>query len=282
MTAFLVTANAVLALVVLVLTAVAVGARAATVRRCDRAGRLGPPAARSLAAYLAGGPPPGPPATGRAGRAERAALLNAALEALSDLRGSERDRLAGLLDQLGYTSQCTARLAAGRRAERRRAAEALSAIGAPSAVPALTVGLDDRDVLVRTTCARALVDIAGEEADSDAAAAAARDTRRAHGACAAVVLALADSRPEALAPLLRPGAPAELRAIAVTIAGELRMAQHSLALREALADGDVVAASAARGLGLIGEFGATDALARLALDERRSADLALITASPPP
>jgi HEAT repeat protein len=245
-----------------------------TVRRRHRADRLGPPAAWSLASYLAGGPRPQPPAAGRAGRAgraERAALLTAALEALSDLRGSERDRLTALLDQLGFVSQCIAKLAAGRRAERRRAAESLSAIGSPAAVPALTAGLNDRDVLVRTTCARALAEAGDEELIPVVAAAVARDARRAPGASAVVVLAVASSRPEALGPLLRPGAPAELRAIAITVVGELRLAEHALALRDALADGDVVAAGAARGLGMIGEFGATGALARLALDEQRPA-----------
>src|SRR5262249_24162106 len=150
--------------------------------------------------------------------------------------------------------QCISQLTSGRRANRRRAAESLNSIGLPSAVPALTAGLSDRDVLVRTTCARALAEVAGEEAFPLVAAAAARDAGRAPGASAAVVPAMASTRPEALAPLLRPGAPAELRAIAITIAGELRLAEHALALREALADGDVVATSAARGLGLIGEF----------------------------
>ena len=50
------------------------------------------------------------------------------------------------------------------------------------------------------------------------------------------MLTLADGKPEALAGLLRPEAPAELRAIAVTIAGEQRMAQHAAALRQALGE----------------------------------------------
>ena len=255
-----------LALAVVLLTTLIIAVRARVVRRRHQDASLRPPAERLLAEFLVGSPPVPPPA----GPGERAALLQIALEALADLRGSERARLVALLEQLGYARQATSEVTAGRRAVRRRAAETLAALAGPPEVPALIAGLGDRDVLVRTTCARVLAEVADEETIPLVAAAAGRDVLVAPGAAAAVVLALGLHRPAALVPLLGPGAPPELRAIAITVVGELRLAQHAPALQESLGDSDTIAASAARGLGLIGESGAARALAGLALDEQRS------------
>lgn len=256
-----------LALAVVLLAVLIVAVRGRTVGRGRREAGLRPPAERLLAEFLVGSPPR--PAMTRPD--ERAVLLHAALEALADLRGSERTRLVELLDQLGYARQAMSELAHRRRAVRRRAAETLAAMASPAAVPALTAGLADRDILVRATCARVLAEIGGEEIVPLAAAAAGRDVLIAPGAAAAVVLALGQRRPAALTPLLDPAAPPELRAIALTLVGELRLAQYAPALQEALGDSDTIAASAARGLGMIGESRAARALARLALDEQRSA-----------
>jgi HEAT repeat protein len=271
LTAVLADTVAGLALAVVLLIALITVVRERAVRRRRQEAKLRPPAERLLAEFLVGSPRV-PPMAGQemAGQDERAILLQAALEALSDLRGSERTRLVELLEQLGYARQAISELAARRRAVRRRAAETLAAMASPQAVPALTAGLADRDVLVRTTCARILAEMGGEETVPLVVAAAGRDVLIAPGAAAAVVLALGQRRPAALAPLLGPGAPPELRAIAITIVAELRLAQHAPALEESLSDSDIIAASAARGLGLIGESRATRALARLALDEQRS------------
>jgi HEAT repeat protein len=255
-----------LALAVVLLTTLIIVVRERAVRRRRREGGLRASAQRRLAEFLVGSPWVAP----LAGPDERAALLRAALEALADLRGSERTRLVELLDRLGYARQAMSELAHRRPVVRRRATETLAAMASPAAVPALTAGLGDRDLLVRMTCARVLAEMGGEETVLLAAAAARRDVLIAPGAAAAVVLALGQRRPAALAPLLDPGAPAELRAIAITVVGELRLVQHAPALQEALGDTDIIAASAARGLGMIGESRATRALARLALDEQRS------------
>jgi HEAT repeat protein len=255
-----------LTLTVALLIALIITVRGRTVGGRREEARLRPPAERLLAEFLVGGTRVPP----MAGPYERAALLRAALEALADLRGSERTRLVELLDQLGYASQALSELGARRRAVRRRAAETLAVIAGPPMAPALTACLADRDVLVRTTCARILAEMGGEETVPMVVAAARRDVLIAPGAAAAVVLALGQRRPAALAPLLDPGGPPELRAIAITIVGELRMAQYAPALQESLSGSDIVATSAARGLGLIGEPQATGALGRLALDEQRS------------
>jgi HEAT repeat protein len=84
-----------------------------------------------------------------------------------------------------------------------------------------------------------------------------------------VVLAGARRRPDALAPLLRAGAPAAIRRITVMVVADLRLAELSGLLLACLDDPDELAAPAACGLGRIGEFGASGALARLAADGSR-------------
>ena len=103
-----------------------------------------------------------------------------------------------------------------------------------------------------------------------ALAVAARDADAAPGRAACVVLAVARRQPDALAPLLRTDAPAAIRRIAVTVAADLRLAELSGLLLACLDGPDELAAPAACGLGRIGEFGASGALARLATDHGRS------------
>lgn len=242
-----------------------IGIRSVAIHRRKQRWRLCPPAELSLAEYLAGGPEPT-----IAGRNERAILLDIALEAVVDLRGSERTRLASLLEQLGYVDEAISQLGSRRRAVRRRAAETLATIASPVTLPVLAVNIGDRDVLVRTACARTLAEIGVAEAVPAITAAALRDALLAPGADAAVVLALGVNRPAALAPLLRPGIRWKLRTMAITVAGELRLSQHAPLLRACLRDMDDLAAHAARGLGRIGDADAVRELAALALDDGRT------------
>jgi hypothetical protein len=62
-------------------------------------------------------------------------FLAIAQEALADLRGAERDRLAAVALRLGYTEDAVRRLRARRAAVRRRAAETLALLATPLAVP---------------------------------------------------------------------------------------------------------------------------------------------------
>jgi HEAT repeat protein len=265
--AALTVADLVLAGMVAALAMAITAIRAVALHRRARERRLRPQAELALAGYLAGGPPLAAPAS----RDERAVLLAVALEALADLRGSERDRLAARLAELGYAGDARAGLAARRQAVRQRAAETLAALAIPELSDALAAGLADPDVLVRATCARTLAEV-GSEADLPAVIAVAeRDTAAAPGACAAIVLALGRHRPASLTRLLGPGARPEIRTTAITVAGELRLAGHVPLLRAALADPcDGIAAAAARGLGQIGEAAAVPELSRLALDVSRS------------
>jgi len=134
----------------------------------------------------------------------------------------------------------------------------------------VSAALADRDVLVRTTCACTLAVTGGEDAVSAIVAVARQDALAAPGAAASVVLALAERWPEALAPLLVPGAQASIKRIAVTIAAELRLTQLAGQIQACLEDTDDLAAISARGLGRIGEFSALAALVRLAGDSDRS------------
>jgi HEAT repeat protein len=250
--------------VLLVLFLIAI--RAAALRRARRARRFRPAAEASLGTYLAGSGA----APEIAGRGQRAILLAAARDALADLRGDERDRLVALLVQLGFAREAMLALSARRTVARRRAAETLATLATPLAVPAVTEALADRDVLVRTTCACTLAGTGGEAAVPAIMAVARRDAPAAPGAAASVVLALAQTLPVALAPLLAPGAPAAIRRIAVVLAADLRLAQFAGLLQASLADTDDLAADSARGLGSIGEFGAVATLAELAADSTRA------------
>jgi HEAT repeat protein len=206
-------------------------------------------------------------------RTDRAILFEVALEMLADLRGVERARLAAFLDQFGYVNDGISLLATGRRRARRRAAEILAAVSPAIAVPALTVGLGDRDVLVRTTCARALAGLAvgdGEKVLPAVATTVQRDAIKAPGAAAEVVLALGMNQPSALASLLTEKDRPQARAIAVAVVGQLRLSQHAPLLRACLGDGDELAALAARGLGLICDVDSLAELMDAASDSRRA------------
>lgn len=241
------------------LVAVAIlGLRAAGSRRRRALARLRPAAELALAAVLASEAEPPQPVT----RRERLVLADVALEALAELRGAEHGRLGELLARLGYVDEAAAALRARGRFRRRRAAELLALSGVAAAAPALRGGLDDCDALVRTICARGLAEIAGEPV-GPIRRAVERDVAAVPGAAAAVVLALGAARPAELAELLGPDVEPRVRALALRVAGELRLSAHAPFLRAALADGGTVAASAARGAGLIGDVEAVAALEAL-------------------
>jgi HEAT repeat protein len=259
-----VVAAAALLLVAVVL--LLVGVRAAALRRISREQEFRPAAEAALGEYLAG--TGDAPTLDRPG--ERDVFLAIAQEALADLRGAERDRLVALLLRLGLTEDAMRQLRARRTAVRRRAAETLAVLATPLAAPAVTAGLADKDLLVRTTCAGTLAETGSPDVLPSALAVAARDAAAAPGRAACVVLAVARRRPDALAPLLRADAPPSIRRIAVTVVADLRLAELSGLLLACLYGPDELAAPAAYGLGRIGEFGASGALARLAADGGRS------------
>jgi HEAT repeat protein len=266
MSSALAIAVAVLATAVILLAVSLTAIRVRIRRQRRRQRRYGPGASRGIARYLAGaGDPPRP-----AGRVERAIFRDVALAALTDLRGSEREELTALLGQLGYFDEAQAALTAHRRSVRRRAAEMLALAGTAPLAPALVTGLSDRDPLVRTSCARTLAQAGAEDVIPEVTATAAQDIESAPGAAAAVVLALGNSHPAALTPMLRAGAAAPVREVALEVAGRLRLAELSPSLRACLHDGDDLAATAAEGLGLIGDIEAAGALRDLASDHGRA------------
>lgn len=260
-----------LAVMVVLLNATIVVIRAVLIRRQRRRLRLRPGAEALIADYLAdeAAVPSAIPSQ------ERAVLLDVATEAIADLRGAERARLAGLLEELGFVSAAVRGLSARRRISRRRAADTLATIESRAAVGALTTALGDRDAQVRATCAYALAEIGGEDVVPAVVATIVRDAAVAPGATALAMLALGAKQPAALAPLLAPDVAPEVRLTAITVVSELRLSQHLSSLRACLAgrgdeSADEVAASAAHGLGLIGDVGAVDALIDLAADNSRA------------
>lgn len=276
MTKALASVDIVLAAMVVLLTALITGIRFVALKRSRRAMRLRPGAELALADYLADGQSEPRSTTGE----ERAVLLDVALEALIDLRGAERARLVELLEQRGFVEEAAAGLRARSRVHRERAAETLSALATPAALRALEAGLADRDALVRTAAARTLAVEGDDRVIPAVVAIAQRDMASQPGAAAAVVLALGTKRPEALAPLLADGAPPAVRNVTVTLVGDLRLPLYAPELHDCLAGDDALAASAARGLGRIGDVTAARALAGLALDPGRPAStrVAAVTA----
>lgn len=260
-----------LAAIVVLLNVVIVVIRVVLVRRQRRKLRLRPGVESLIAEYLA--EVTDVPAA--VASQDRAVLLEVAIEAIADLRGAERARLVSLLEELGFVSDAICGLSARRRVSRRRAADTLATIESRAAVDALTSGLGDRDAQVRATCAYALAGLGGEDAVPAVVDTIVRDAVVAPGAAALTMLALGAKQPTALAPLLAPGVASEVRLTAITVVAELRLSQHLSSLRACLADrgdhgADEVAASAARGLGLIGDVGAVDALVALVADTGRA------------
>ena len=260
-----------LAAMVVLLNVTIVVIRVVLVRRQRRQLRLRPGAEALIAEYLADvAAVPSAIAI-----QERAVLLDVATEAIADLRGAERARLVGLLEELGFVSEAVRGLSARRRVSRRRAADTLATIESRAAVGALTSALGDRDAQVRATCAYALAEIGGEDVVPAVVATIVRDAAVAPGATALAMLALGAKQPAALAPLLAPDVAPEVRLTAITVVSELRLSQHLSSLRACLADrgddcADEVAAGAAHGLGLIGDVGAVDELVGLAADTSRA------------
>jgi HEAT repeat protein len=260
-------ADALLAVAVLLLGVLIIGIRFVALRRMRWANRLRPDIELALADYLAGSGGEPSPAT----REERSVLLSVAFEVLTDVQGAERVRLVALLEKLGYVAEAEAELGGRSPVRRQQAAETLSALATPSAVDALGAGLADPDAMVRLVAARTLAAV-GDDAVVPAVVAAVRDDMIFEpGAAAAVMLALGAKRPAALAPLLDPQTPPEVRRTAVTVAGELRLAEYTQALRDCLTEDDILAGRAARGLGRIGDMTAVDALSRLAECQQRPA-----------
>ncbi len=229
---------------------------------------LRPALERALAAHLADEDEPAPaPAT----RQERLVLRQVALAALLELRGVERQRVTALLEATGVVADTVRELGSRRRLRRRRAADMLADIRSASARPALVERLEDRDRAVRLASARALAELGEVEDLPRALAVAERDVDASPGAVSDVLLAVAATQPGLLAETLsRPG-PDALRRLVVAILGELRLAEYAPQLRDALGSPDEeVVARSARGLGLIGDDQAVEALGLVVADASRA------------
>lgn len=194
-----------------------------------------------------------------------------ALEMIAELHGREWDRLVVLLERSGIVAETAAGLGSRRRRVRRSAAEALRQIGSEEAVGSLSAGLLDPDLDARLTCAAALAELSDEELAPAVIAIANRSASDRPGAVAATLVTLGRRHPSMLAPALAPDASPELRRLAAAVVGELRLAEHVGALRQALdSEDDELSARAARGLGMIGDDGAFDRLREMVEDDDRT------------
>lgn len=202
---------------------------------------------------------------------ERGALLDAGVDALLELRGRERERVAALLEEAGVVDAEKAALRGGRPDRRRRAADSLGLIASPATREPLRAALQDGDVLVRLAAARGLAELgdADEQWSTELIADAAADEHHL-GALAELVLALGSRAPARLGSVYFNSRSSEVRRIVVAVIGELRLGEHVGILREALDGDDELAARAARGLGLVGDLESTGSLLDVVRDPNRS------------
>jgi hypothetical protein len=157
-------------------------------RHRRRTARLRPTIETDLALYLADpdadAPQPPEPEEGRR------LFRDVAVEALVELTGRERERLAELLERDGIVHETSLELLARRRLTRLHAAEFLAEMRSRSAADTLLIGLLDEDPDVRLACARALAELGEEEFVEPLIAASDEEATERPGAAAAVLLAV--------------------------------------------------------------------------------------------
>lgn len=262
MTAPLAWATTGLAATVLLLVLAIVVKRWLADRRFRRDEKLRPSIEEQIAEYIA--LEDREPASLPRGRAGQRLMLAVALEALGELRGTERQRVTELLEQNGTVGELKWRLLSRRSPRRREAAEALTDVRSTQAVDGLLLGLRDRKATVRLACAAALAELGDEAPVPEVLKVTDEDSGEWPGAAAAILLSLGRRVPANLAAAIAPERRPELRRLAAAVIGELRLAQHSELLLEALdCEDDELVARAARGLGSIGEVEAVEPLLRL-------------------
>jgi HEAT repeat protein len=252
-----------------VLVATIVVRRFLSDRRRRREQSLRPAVESAIAEYLAAEDPELPELAGATSGGEL--LRTVALEMIAELHGRERERLVVLLELSGIVAETAVGLGSRRRRVRRSAAEALRQIGSEEAAGSLSAGLLDHDLETRLTCAAALAELPDEELAASILAIADRSAVDRPGAVAAILVTLGRRHPSMLALALAPDASLEMRRLAAAVVGELRLAEHVGALRQALeSEDDELIARAARGLGMIGDDGVLYRLLELVEDENRT------------
>jgi HEAT repeat protein len=183
------------------------------------------------------------------------------LDALGELRGSERERLTALLEETGVVGDTVSRLSSRHRITRRRAAETLAQIASPQTVPALAAGLTDRDRDVRIGCAHALAELGDPGHVAEVAAVLAEAAPHRTGSVEEVLLVLGTENPRYLHSIVNLTHSLELYKLVTSIAGQLRLSELTPVLRENLqSDDDELVALSIRGLGQMGDHGAFDHL----------------------
>ena len=231
-------------------------------RRRAREEALRPEVEAGLVEYLVSDDPE--PPSDPALETSREILFDIAMEGLTELRGRERERLVALLESRGFVADIAADLGARRRRTRKLAADTLGHIGSRQATGPLVAGLADGDRSVRVACAAALAQLGADEHAEQIIEVAGEAAASHPGTAATVLLTLGRRSPAVLGQPVSAAAPAELRRLAVVVIGELRLAGHVEALREALASSDdELVARAARGLGRIGDAEAVGPLLAL-------------------
>ncbi len=247
---------------VLALQAFIVIERVVSDRRRRKAAALRPALEIELANYLVD-LSAAPPARPRS-KLGRRVLREVALEAIVELRGRERERLVGLLEQLGAIDDLCMDLLSRNPLHRRHAAEALGEINSGDAADSLLFGAADPDIASRLASARALAQLGKDDYSKTVVDAADAAAELHPGATAAVLLALGANNPSGLADALRKGRSLAGRLIAAAVIAELRLSEHAPLLVGVLRDeDDDLVCKAARGLGDMCDPDAIDPLLRI-------------------
>lgn len=216
----------------------------------------------ALASYVADpeAKPPKPPGS----ELGQLVLREVALEAIVELRGSEGDRLIGLLEQDGTIDALCDELLSKSPVKRRHAAEALGEMRSPESADDLLFGVRDPDCDARVACARALAELGEDDYTAAVVEAADGAAELRPGAAAGVLLSVGRRNPAGIGDALAAGRSIAVRRLAAGVVAELRLAEHAPLLRAILREeDDELVARAARGLGAIGDADAFDDLLAL-------------------
>jgi HEAT repeat protein len=259
----------VLAGLLVILQVMVVVGRVRANRRRERVDKLRPKIETALASYVADTDARTPAAP--SSKLGRLVLQEVALEAIVELRGSEGERLIGLLEDMGTVDELCADLLSKSPVRRRHAAEALGELRSPESADDLLFGMGDPDRNSRLACARALAEL-GEDAHTHEVIRAADEAAELRpGAAAAVLLAVGTRNPASLADAMAPRRTPACRQLATGVVTELRLAEHAPLLRTMLDDpDDELVTRAARGLGAIGDADAVEKLIAIVESSERA------------
>ena len=205
---------------------------------------------------------------------ERSLLRETMLETAHELSGTAFDRLSVQFAARGFIAEAERALRSRLLLQRVRGAEIIGEIGGLENLPALRIGLRDREPLVRFACAHALTRVGHEgQLEEVLTALAESDGEDVYhtGALAEVLLDSGPDAVEELRGLLDDQRHPQRRLLIIVVLGELRAFDAVPELIVALGDpDDELCARACHALGKIGDPESAAPIAAVAMDASRA------------